>query len=333
MNACIQGSVLVTGAAGFIGFHVAQRLLEQDIPVIGLDCFSDYYDVTIKRNRTQKLLDQFPKYRIEEVRLEDKEGVKNIWQRATPAISHVAHLAAQAGVRYSLENPYAYISSNINGHLVLLETIRHAQNPLKNFVFASTSSVYGANPKQPFSEDQQTETPMSLYAATKKSDELMTSAYAHLFKIPSIGLRFFTVYGPWGRPDMALFKFTRNILQDNPIPVFNHGKMKRDFTYIDDIVDGILLALLNPPQANDYAPYAVYNLGNNRAESLMDYIEALESCLGIKAKKEFFPLQKADVPETHADISRAHKFLGYQPKTSIQEGVAQFVRWYKDYYR
>lgn len=327
----IKGTVLVTGAAGFIGFHTAQKLLESGISVVGIDSFSDYYDVNLKHTRTNILKEKFPQtYKIFSVSLEDKEGMGKVWAQHT--FERVVHLAAQAGVRYSMTNPYEYVTSNIMGQLVLLELARHAGG-LKNFVYASTSSVYGNNPHLPFKEADTTETPMSLYAATKKSDELMTKSYAHLFRIPSIGLRFFTVYGPWGRPDMALFSFTKNILAGNPISVFNHGKMKRDFTYVEDIVSGILKALVHPPaDTGQYAPHKIYNLGNSRAESLMTYIHEIEKQLDKKAIMEFLPLQKADIPETLADISLARKELGYAPQTTIDVGISRFIEWYKAYY-
>ncbi len=324
----------MTGSAGFIGFHVAQQLLEAGLSVIGVDCFSDYYDVTLKEARTRILQEKFPKtYQLFKGRIEDREAMAHLWQKANPAISHVVHLAAQAGVRFSLENPYEYVTSNVMGHLVLLECIRHAAHPVKNFVYASTSSVYGANPHLPFVENSATDSPMSLYAATKKSDEMMSASYSHLFRMPAVGLRFFTVYGPWGRPDMALFKFTKNILAGQPITVFNHGKMKRDFTYVADIVQGILLALGTPPaDTGQYAPHKIYNLGNSRSESVMDYIHEVENQLGKKAIIEFLPMQQADVPATLADVSLARKELGYQPRTTIREGIASFITWYKAYY-
>ncbi|MEI8320936.1 MAG: GDP-mannose 4,6-dehydratase [Alphaproteobacteria bacterium] len=328
----IKGQVLVTGAAGFIGFHVTKQLLEAGVSVVGIDCFSDYYDVSLKENRTALLQAKFPHtYKLFRVRLEDKEAMQKVW--AQSKISHVVHLAAQAGVRYSMVNPYEYVTSNVMGQVVLLECIRHAAEPVVNFVYASTSSVYGANPNLPFKESDATDTPMSLYAATKKSDELMTQSYSHLFRIPAIALRFFTVYGPWGRPDMALFMFTKNILAGKSIPVFNHGKMKRDFTYVEDIVQGILKALIHPPvDKGQYAPHRVYNLGNSKAESLMTYIEEIEKQLGKKAEMNFLPMQKADVPETLADVTRAREELGYSPKTSIAEGIANFIEWYRGYY-
>ena len=324
-------SILLTGVAGFIGFNTAKALLEEGHFIIGVDNISDYYDISIKYARLQILKDTYPKQFVFcRADIADRSTLEKIWQDAEYPITQVVHLAAQAGVRYSLENPYEYIQTNVMGHLVLLELARH-QKGFKHFVYASSSSVYGANTQMPFSEDHRVDDPMALYAATKRSDELMSRSYAHLFKIPLTGLRFFTVYGPWGRPDMALFIFTKNILEGKPIPVFNHGKMKRDFTYIDDIVSGVVAALKRVPGGD--VPHAVYNLGNSKSEPLMKYIECIEKELGMKATCDFLPMQAGDVPESFSDISKARHDLGFDPKTSIEEGVQNFVRWYRDYFK
>lgn len=328
------GTILVTGAAGFIGFHTSQALLKLGKKVLGLDSLSDYYDVTLKKNRVKYLEENFPaNFTFKKAEVQDRGAVHEIWTKAHPKITHVVHLAAQAGVRYSLENPYSYVDTNVMGNVVLLEMARH-HGPIENFVYASTSSVYGANEKMPFSETDETERPMALYAATKKCDELMAEAYSHLFRVPMIGLRFFSVYGPWGRPDMALYIFTKNILAGKPITVFNHGDMKRDFTYIDDIVDGIIAALARPVQdEGKRPPHRIYNLGNSNQELLSDYIDLIEQNAGRKAEIKYVGMQPGDIPASLSDISRAQKELDFQPKVRIEEGVKRFVAWFKDYHK
>ncbi len=325
--------ILLTGVAGFIGFHTALKLLEQGRSLIGVDSLSSYYDVSLKESRLKVLQKSFPNtFQFFKASIEDRTEMERIWKSSLEPIRQVIHLAAQAGVRYSLENPYEYITTNITGHLVLLELARH-YGPLENFVYASSSSVYGGNKKLPFSESDRTDSPLALYAATKKCDELMTEAYAHLFRIPAIGLRFFTAYGPWGRPDQALFIFTKKILAGETISVFNNGHMKRDFTYIDDIVAGILGALNNPiKDTGQEAPHKIYNLGNSSIELLMDYIHLIEENLDKKAKIEYLPMQPGDVPAALSDITEARKDLGFTPKTSIKEGVKNFIDWYRGYY-
>lgn len=323
-------TIFLTGAAGFIGFHTARALMSQGHYVLGVDSISPYYDTALKYARLKVLKDEFPdQFIFVKGDITDRPLMEKIWTSVARPITKVVHLAAQAGVRYSLENPYEYVSTNVMGHLVLLELARH-QKGFEHFVYASTSSVYGANADLPFSEEHSTDQPMALYAATKKADELMSRSYAHLFKIPATGLRFFTVYGPWGRPDMALFIFTKKILAGEAIPVFNEGKMKRDFTYVGDIVAGILAALSHPPQGD--VPHRIYNLGNHKSEPLMRYIGLLEESLGKKAIYNMMPMQAGDVPESFADISRAQKELGWAPKTNIDQGVRNFVEWYKSYY-
>ncbi len=325
--------ILITGVAGFIGFHTAQKLLEQGMSLIGVDSLSPYYDVSLKESRLKILKESFPdSFQFFKASIEDCAEMEHIWKSAKEPIKKVIHLAAQAGVRYSLENPYEYITTNVAGHLVLLELARH-HGPLTNFVYASSSSVYGGNQKLPFSESDRTDSPLALYAATKKCDELMTEAYSHLFRIPAIGLRFFTAYGPWGRPDQALFIFTKKILAGETISVFNNGHMKRDFTYIDDIVAGILGALKNPiKDTGQGAPHKIYNLGNSSIELLMDYIHLIEENLGKKAKIDYLPMQPGDVPAALSDITEARQDLGFDPKTSVREGVKHFIDWYKGYY-
>jgi len=324
-------NILVTGAAGFIGFHVSQALLHQGHTVIGVDNLNDYYDVSLKQARLNQLFhhDNFSFYRLD---LADRHRTAKLF--AQQPIHQVIHLAAQPGVRYSLENPHAYVNSNLIAFMNILEGCRHGQ--IEHLVYASSSSVYGANQELPFSTEQNVDYPVSLYAATKKSNELMAHTYSHLYGIPSTGLRFFTVYGPWGRPDMALFKFTQAILEGRPIQVYNYGQMQRDFTYIDDIVDGVLKILGQVPQAETsaspaHAPYQIYNIGNNRSVSLLHFIEALEAALGIKAQKQLLPMQPGDVPATYADITDIAR-LGFQPKTPIEVGIPRFVTWYKRYY-
>ena len=323
--------VLITGAAGFIGFHTALRLLQAGRKVVGVDNLNDYYDPELKRARLQQL-DNFNDFEFVKADIEDKAAMEKMWAEQGP-FKEVVHLAAQAGVRYSLENPYSYIQSNCMGHVTIMEMCRHTEG-FKHLVYASSSSVYGGNKKLPYSTEDSVDKPISLYAATKRADELMSHTYSHLFELPQTGLRFFTVYGPWGRPDMALFIFTKNICDGKPIPVFNNGEMKRDFTYIDDIVTGVLGALENPPVREDHqAPWRVLNIGNNRSEKLMDYVQIIESELGQKAEIDFKPMQPGDVPETYADISAIQDLTGYTPTTTIKEGIPKFIEWYKDYYK
>jgi len=331
--------ILVTGAAGFIGFHLTKTLLERGEHVVGLDNMNDYYDVSLKEARLAALMLQ-PNFVFEKVDLADKVNLESVFQRHT--IHKVVNLAAQAGVRYSIDNPDVYVSSNLVGFVHLIECCRHRH--VEHLVYASTSSAYGANTKQPFDESQNVDHPMALYAATKRANELIAHSYASLFHLPCTGLRFFTVYGPWGRPDMALFKFTKAILARQPIDVYNHGKMIRDFTFVADIVEGICRALENPAQPNpdwnsdrpdpatSYAPYRIYNIGNNQPVPLMDYIAALEKALGKKAEYHFMDMQAGDVPSTFADVSRLEKDLGYKPQVSVKEGINQFVDWYLNYY-
>jgi len=325
-------TVLVTGVAGFIGHHVAQALLDRGERVVGIDNLNDYYDVRLKQARLKRLEGRngfaFQKINIADFRL--VMALKDQF----PDIDRIVHLAAQAGVRYSLVNPFAYMDSNGTGHLAMLEFAR-ALPVCRSMVYASSSSVYGANTKLPFSVEDRTDTPVSLYGATKKACELMSQSYAHLFRIPLIGLRFFTVYGPWGRPDMAAFLFADRILRGEAIPVFNRGEMKRDFTYIDDIVAGIVAALDHPPVDGGPAspPHRVYNLGNNRSEKLLRFIGILERELGMKAKLDLQPMQPGDVPETAADIAASERDLGFKPATPIDVGIPNFVKWYKEYRR
>lgn len=328
------GSLLVTGVAGFIGFHVTKALLELGKTVIGVDALNAYYDPQLKMSRRDELVRQFPDtFHFHQALVQDRDAMAAIWAQAHPKVTHVIHLAAQAGVRYSLEDPYSYVDTNVMGHLVMLELARHHRDQVKNFVYASTSSVYGANEKIPFSEMDVTESPMAVYAATKKCDELMSQAYAHLFRLPIIGLRFFSVYGPWGRPDQALFIFTKNILENKPIPVFNRGEMKRDFTYVGDIVNGVVAALATPLKDDDKRPpHTIYNLGSGNLRLLNDYIALIEKYLERSATKELLPMQPGDVPAALADIRKAQKDLGFAPHTSIEEGVKNFVDWYRGYY-
>lgn len=324
--------VLVTGAAGFIGFHTSLRLLQAGRKVVGIDNLNDYYDVQLKKDRLQQL-ENFTDFTFCKVDISDKAGMEDVWAKEGPFLE-VIHLAAQAGVRYSLENPYSYITSNCMGHVTVMEMCRHTKG-FKHLVYASSSSVYGGNKKLPYSTEDPVEKPISLYAATKRSDELMSHCYSHLYQIPQTGMRFFTVYGPWGRPDMALFIFTKAISEGKSIPVFNNGEMKRDFTYVDDIVDGVLGALENPPAANDdndQVPHRVLNIGNHRSEKLMDFVHLIEEELDKKAEIDFKPMQDGDVPETFAEISATQEITGYSPKTTIREGIPRFVAWYKDYY-
>jgi UDP-glucuronate 4-epimerase len=332
--------VLVTGAAGFIGYHVAERLLARGDEVVGLDNLNPYYDPTLKEARLARLATR-PRFRFERIDLADRAAMEALF--AAGGIARVVHLAAQAGVRYSVENPHAYADSNLTGTLHVLEGCRH--HGVEHLVFASTSSVYGANTKMPFSVHDNVDHPLSFYAATKKANELMAHTYAALYGLPVTGLRFFTVYGPWGRPDMALFQFTRNILAGKPIDVFNYGNHRRDFTYVDDIAGGVVAALDHvaapnpawdgnaPDPATSRAPYRLYNIGNNRPVELMRYIEVLEGCLGRKAEKNLLPMQVGDVPDTWADAEELVRDVGYRPSTPVEEGIAKFVAWYLDYYR
>ncbi len=323
-------TVLVTGAAGFIGFSVSHALLKRGERVVGIDIVNDYYDVDLKEARLAILESQdgFEFFRQD---ISNKDAVDSLL-KARPDIDRVIHLAAQAGVRYSLINPYAYIKSNVEGHVVLLEAVRNLAN-LKHFIYASSSSVYGANIKQPFSVEDRVDHPVSLYAATKKSMEMISESYARMFGLPLTGLRFFTVYGPWGRPDMAAFIFTRKIVAGEAIPVFNNGDMRRDFTYIDDIVNGVIACLDGPaPAVDGKPPHRVYNIGNSRSERLMDFVDTLERALQRKAEIDFQPMQPGDVKETYADIDDTRRDFGYEPKTLIGEGIPKFVDWYKDFY-
>ncbi len=320
---------LVTGAAGFIGFFLSKALLDKGEQVIGLDSLNDYYEVSLKESRLA-VLKKYENFQFYRADLADKEAVFAIFKQHLPAV--VVNLAAQAGVRYSIENPDAYISSNIEGFFHILEACRHY--PVEHLVFASSSSVYGGNKKVPFSTEDQVDKPVSLYAATKKSNELMAYAYSKLYGIPLTGLRFFTVYGPMGRPDMAYYKFAKKIMAGEPIQIYNHGDMRRDFTYIDDIVAGIEKILCHPPGKDENgAAYKIYNIGNNKPEKLMDYISVLERCLGKEAKKEFLPMQPGDVYETYADVTDLMRDFDFKPSTTIEEGLSRFAEWFLDYYK
>ncbi len=319
---------LVTGAAGFIGMHLAKRLLDLGCVVIGLDNINDYYDVQLKYARLD-ILKKYDRFAFYKVDMAEKEALAALFNENS--IDVVINLAAQAGVRYSIENPGVYIQSNIVGFFNILENCR--RHPVKHLLYASSSSVYGANEKVPFSTGDKVDHPVSLYAATKKSNELMAYTYSHLYRIPATGLRFFTVYGPYGRPDMAYFSFTKAILEDRPIPVFNNGDMYRDFTYIDDVVSGILPLIENSPVLTmPDTPYKLYNIGNNRPEKLLDFIGAIENAVGKKAVKEFYPMQPGDVYQTYADVTELMRDVGFKPNTSIQEGIGRFVAWYKEFY-
>jgi UDP-glucuronate 4-epimerase len=331
--------VLITGAAGFIGFHLSMRLLKNGCHVTGIDNLNHYYDVKLKEARLEKLT-SFENFSFHKMDISDKKSLEEIFNNTKYDV--VVNLAAQAGVRYSIENPHAYVDSNIVGFVNLLEACRH--NDVKHLVFASSSSVYGANTKMPFSVHNNVDHPVSLYAATKKANELMAHAYSHLYGMACTGLRFFTVYGPWGRPDMALFLFTKAILEEKPIKIFNHGRMQRDFTYIDDITEGVVRIMGrlpepdptwngdNPDPGTSYARYKIYNIGNNNPVELMEFIGVIEKVLGKKAKKEFLDLQPGDVPATYADIDDLIKDVGFKPETSIETGIKQFILWYNDYY-
>jgi UDP-glucuronate 4-epimerase len=337
--------ILITGAAGFIGFHTAKKLLERGDDVVGFDNINDYYDTGIKHARLEIL----KKIAAESARsfeficanLAEQSAVKDCFHRHS--FDRVIHLAAQAGVRYSLENPHAYVESNLVAFTNILEACRHADTP--HLTYASTSSVYGANTSMPFSEHDSVNHPLQFYAATKKANELMAHSYSHLFRLPTTGLRFFTVYGPWGRPDMALFKFTKNILEGKPIQVFNHGQHTRDFTYVSDIVEGVIRVSdqiaqpdpdwdsKKPDPASSDAPYRIFNIGNNNPVKLSEYIQSIEASLGKKAIQELLPLQAGDVPDTYADSHHLQSATGYKPNTSVADGVAQFVQWYREYYK
>jgi UDP-glucuronate 4-epimerase len=333
-------NVLVTGAAGFIGYHVAHRLVTDGHHVVGLDNLSSYYDPALKQARLDRL-SAHAGFSFDRVDVSDRVAVADLFRHRRPA--RVVHLAAQAGVRHSLSHPHAYVDANVVGFMNILEGCRH--EGIEHLVFASSSSVYGANTRLPFSTHDNVDHPLSLYAATKKANELMAHSYAHLYGLPCTGLRFFTVYGPWGRPDMALFLFTRAILEGQPIDVFNEGRMERDFTYVDDVVESVVRVLAKPPAGDpswsgdrpepnfSRAPYRIYNIGNDRPVALLRYIEVLEKCLGQTAKKNFLPLQPGDVPVTRADIDDLARDFDYRPQTTIEDGVARFVEWYRAYYR
>lgn len=349
-----MAKILITGTAGFIGFHLAKRLLERGDEVVGLDSINDYYDIRVKHGRLEQTgivikeiqygnliqSTKYPAYRFIQLQLEDAENLNQLF--ASEQFDSVINLAAQAGVRYSLENPRAYIDSNIVGFVNILEACRH--NGVKHLSYASSSSVYGLNETMPFSIHHNVDHPISLYAASKKSNELMAHTYSHLFNLPTTGLRFFTVYGPWGRPDMALFLFTKAILEGKPINIFNNGEMSRDFTYVDDIVEGVIRVNDNPPKGNpDWsgknpdpgtakAPYTVYNIGNNSPVKLMDFVSIIEKSLGMEAKKNFMPMQAGDVAATYADVQDLINNLGYKPQTSLEYGVGEFIKWYRDFY-
>ncbi len=332
--------ILVTGAAGFIGSTLSIRLLERGDEVIGIDNLNDYYDVNLKLARLERLRG-YDRFKFIKLEIADKAAMEELF--ATEKVQRVMHLAAQAGVRYSLTNPHAYIDSNLVGFINILEGCRH--HAVEHLAYASSSSVYGANTKMPFSIHDNIDHPVSLYAATKKANELMAHTYSHLYQLPTTGLRFFTVYGPWGRPDMSLFMFTRSILEGKPIDVFNYGNHRRDFTYIDDIVEGVIRVIDKPAQANpnwtgdnpdpasSQAPYRIYNIGNNNPVHLLTFIETLEKCLGKEAIKNLLPLQPGDVPDTYADVSDLVNDLGYKPATLLENGIANFVEWYKDFYK
>jgi UDP-glucuronate 4-epimerase len=353
----MKGNILVTGAAGFIGFHLSRRLLDEGTSVVGIDNLNAYYDVNLKKARLA-ILKKYDNFTFHKLNIANRRAVESLFSgqfkiqnskfkikesSVAASFDTVVHLAAQAGVRYSITNPYAYIDSNIVGFINILEGCRH--HKVKHLVYASSSSVYGANTKMPFSIHHNIDHPVSFYAATKKANELMAHTYSSLYKIPTTGLRFFTVYGPWGRPDMALFLFTRAILEGKPIDVFNHGKMQRDFTYIDDIIEGVVRVAKKIPKPNkswngdapdpgtSYAPYKVYNIGNNNPVELMTFIETIEKCLGKKAKKNLLPLQAGDVPATYADVDDLMRDVGFKPATPIEVGIKRFVDWYREYYR
>ncbi|MGZ6274702.1 MAG: NAD-dependent epimerase [Syntrophales bacterium] len=332
--------ILVTGAAGFIGFHLSRRFLMAGHAVIGVDNLNDYYDVNLKNARLRLLKDN-DAFHFIKMDIAERENVASLFKRKAPTI--VVHMAAQAGVRYSLVNPHAYLESNLVGFLNILEGCRH--QACKHLVFASSSSVYGANTEMPFSVHHNVDHPVSLYAATKKANELMAHAYASLYELPCTGLRFFTVYGPWGRPDMALFLFTRAILEDRPIDVYNAGRMQRDFTYIDDIIEGVFRVTERIPESDakwrgdkpdpstSFAPYKIYNIGNNRPVELLDFINVIEKVLGKKARMNLLPMQPGDVPSTYADVDDLMKDVSFKPATTIEDGIRRFIEWYRDYYK
>lgn len=331
--------LLITGAAGFVGFHLSKALLEKNIEIVGLDNLNDYYNPKLKEDRLS-ILNDYEGFTFYKIDLKDKQPVDELFEFERP--THVIHLAAQAGVRYSIENPYAYVDSNLTGFMNILEACRHF--PVEHLMYASSSSVYGGNKIAPFSTNHNVDHPVSLYAATKKSNELMAHTYSHLYGLPTTGLRFFTVYGPYGRPDMAYFSFTKDILSGKSIKVFNHGEMERDFTYIDDIVSGIEKLIEKAPLANpdwdeslgdiseSFAPYKIYNIGNNNPVKLMRFIKALESAIGMEAKKEYLEMQPGDVKRTYADMTDLEEDIKFKPDTSIEEGLEKFVSWYKQYY-
>ncbi|HOO50936.1 MAG TPA: NAD-dependent epimerase [Alphaproteobacteria bacterium] len=325
-----KNTILVTGTGGFVGFHMAQRLAAEfpDTRIVGLDNMNAYYDPALKDGRVA-LLGKLPNFHFYKMDLADRAGIEKLFAEEQP--EYVIHLAAQAGVRYSIENPHAYIDSNIIGFLNILEGCRH--HPVKHLLYASSSSVYGANTKVPFSTDDRVDNPVSLYAATKKSNELMAHTYSHLYGIPATGLRFFTVYGPWGRPDMAYFKFTQAIYAGKAIDVYNHGDMKRDFTYIDDIVEGIVRLMPKAPAPATGAKHAVFNIGNNQPEDLMEMISILEEEIGIRAERNLLPMQPGDVYATFADVDDLTALTGFKPSTSLREGIKRFIQWYKEYYK
>lgn len=333
-------NILVTGAAGFIGFHVSKYLINRGDSLVGIDNINDYYDPKIKISRLE-LLKEHTQFSFIKLDVADKQGMQDLFKQHQ--FDAVVHLAAQAGVRYSLENPHVYMQSNIVGFLNILEGVRH--NNINHLVYASSSSVYGANTLQPFSEHHNIDHPVSLYAASKKANELMAHSYSHLYGMKTTGLRFFTVYGPWGRPDMALFLFAKGILEGEPINIFNNGNMIRDFTYIDDIVEGVVRVMDNPPTGNadwngdkpdpatSYANYRVFNIGNNSPVQLMDFVKAIENAVGKQAIKNFMPMQAGDVPSTCADVSELESAVGFKPNTSIQDGINNFIQWYRDYFK
>ncbi len=336
----MKNKILITGAAGFIGFHLSKRFCKEDWEVTGIDNLNNYYDVNLKKSRLS-LLQEEKNFKFQLIDLQAREKISELFK--LNSFDYIVNLAAQAGVRYSLTNPYAYIDSNISGFINILEGCRHF--PVKHLVYASSSSVYGANTKIPFSVHHNVDHPLSLYAATKKANELMAHTYSNLYKIPTTGLRFFTVYGPWGRPDMAAFLFTKAILDNKRIDVYNNGNMRRDFTYVDDIVEGIYRITKkipepdpewngeNPDTATSFAPYKIFNIGNNQPVQLMEFIETLEEHLGRKAEKNFMSMQPGDVPATYADVDDLMKEVGFKPKTDIKEGVKKFVEWYRTYYQ
>ena len=324
-----DGKILVTGAAGFVGFHLCRRLLSDGLAITGIDNMNDYYDPALKQARLA-MLREFPGFSFHQLDLADREGMRQLFAETQPEI--VVHLAAQAGVRYSVENPHVYIESNVVGFLNILEGCRH--HKVKHLVYASSSSVYGLNTKMPFSVEDHADHPASLYGATKKANELMAHSYSHLYGIPTTGLRFFTVYGPWGRPDMAYFSFTKAILAGNPISLFNHGKMKRDFTYVDDIIEGVVRVMRHVPQgtAEGAPPYRIYNIGNENPVELERFVQILEEHLGKKAVVNYLPMQAGDVVATYADVQDLMRDTGFHPSTSLEDGLRHFAKWYGEYY-